>query len=138
MNGSKENGDGYIRRDFPGGWAEDEKNQFEASGRTDIQNEAWNFMQKLLMWRKGNDIIAKGKMKHFMVNQSVYVYERRFNRKSVVIMMNGSSREVSLPLDRYAEILHRKKKGRDIITGKTVLLTQPVELLPKDILILEL
>ena len=138
MNGSKENGDGYIRRDFPGGWAEDEKNQFEASGRTDIQNEAWSFMQKLLKWRKGNDIIARGKMKHFMVNQSVYVYERHLNRKSVVIMMNGSSREVSLPLNRYAEILHRKKKGRDIITGKTVHLTQPVELLPKDILILEL
>lgn len=138
MNGSKEKGDGYVRRDVPGGWPGDEVNQFEASGRTDIQNEAWNFIQTLLKWRKGNDIIAKGKMKHFMVNQGVYVYERSLNGKSVLIFMNGSSKEVNLPLERYAEVLHDKVSGKNIITGKTISLDKELKLTPKDILVLEL
>ena len=73
---TKENG----RRIYPLGcsrWLPGDKvNQFEASGRSEVQNDAWNFLRTLLKWRKGNDIIAKGKMKHFMVNQGVYVYER--------------------------------------------------------------
>lgn len=79
MNGTKQKGDGYIRLDVPGGWPGDAVNQFEASGRTDIQNEAWNYMQKLLKWRKGNEVIAKGKMKHFVPQNGVYVYARNLN-----------------------------------------------------------
>ena len=138
MNGSKEKGDGYIRLDVPGGWKEDETNQFEASGRSAIQNEAWTFMQTLLKWRKGNEIISKGKMKHFMVNQGVYVYERNLNGKSVLIVLNGSDKEVKLPLDRYAEVLHDKTNGKDILAGKTVKLEKELELTPKEILVLEL
>ena len=68
-----------IRLDVPGGWPGDAVNQFEASRRTDIQNEAWNYMQKLLKWRKGNEVIAKGKMKHFVPQNGVYVYARNLN-----------------------------------------------------------
>lgn len=138
MNGTKEQGDGYVRRDIPGGWAGDPVNQFEASGRTDVQNDAWNYMRTLLKWRKGNDIIAKGKMKHFMVNQGVYVYERSLDGKSVLILMNGSSQEVDLPLDRYAEVLHGKICGKDIITGRTVSLDKEVRLASKEVLVLEM
>lgn len=138
MNGSKAQGDGYVRRDIPGGWPGDKVNQFEASGRTDLQNEAWNFTQTLLKWRKGNDIIAKGKMKHFMVNQGVYVYERSLDGKTVLILMNGSSNEVNLPLERYAEVLHGKSAGKDILTGKEIKLIKKIKLTPKEILVIEL
>lgn len=138
MNGSKAEGDGYVRRDVPGGWPADKVNQFEASGRSDIQNEARSFMQTLLKWRKGNDIIALGKMKHFMVNQGIYVYERSLNDKSVLIMLNGSSNEVNLPLDRYAEALHGKTSGKDILTGETIRLSKEVKMPPKGIYVIEL
>lgn len=138
MNGSKQRGDGYVRRDVPGGWPGDKVNQFEASGRTDVQNEAWNFMQKLLKWRKGNEVIAKGKMKHFMVNQGVYVYERSLDGKQVVVMLNGTRQAVDLPLDRYQEILQGKASGRDIVSGRTIALGESVKLEPKGILVLEL
>lgn len=138
MNGSKAEGDGYVRRDVPGGWPADKVNQFEASGRSDIQNEARSFMQTLLKWRKGNDIIAQGKMKHFMVNQGIYIYERSLNDKSVLIMLNGSSNEVNLPLDRYAEVLHGKASGKDILTGETIRLSKEVKMPPKGIYVIEL
>lgn len=138
MNGSKAEGDGYVRRDVPGGWPADKVNQFEASGRSDIQNEARSFMQTLLKWRKGNDIIAQGKMKHFMVNQGIYVYERSLNDKSVLILLNGSSNEVNLPLDRYVEALHGKTSGKDILTGETIRLSKEVKMPPKGIYVIEL
>lgn len=138
MSGNKQKSDGYVRRDVPGGWPGDPVNQFEASGRTPIQNEAWTFMQTLLKWRKGNEVIAKGKMKHFMVNEGVYVYERSLNGQSVLVMLNGSSQPVDLSLDRYAEVLRGKTSGRDILTGRTVSLDKRLKIDPKGILVMEL
>lgn len=138
MNGTKQKGDGYIRLDVPGGWPGDAVNQFEASGRTDIQNEAWNYMQKLLKWRKGNEVIAKGKMKHFVPQNGVYVYARNLNGKQVVVIMNGNAKESVLPLDRYDEILKGYTSGKDVITGKVVSLQKELTLGAKDMLVLEL
>lgn len=138
MNGNKHKGDGYVRLDVPGGWPEDKVNQFEASGRTAIQNEAWTYLQTLLKWRKGNEVIAKGKMKHFMVNQGVYVYERNLDGKSVIILMNGNAEEVDLPLDRYTEILNGKISGKDILTGRTVSLNKEIALSLREVLVLEM
>ena len=138
MNGTKQKGDGYIRLDVPGGWPGDAVNQFEASGRTDIQNEAWNYMQKLLKWRKGNEVIAKGKMKHFVPQNGVYVYARNLNGKQVVVIMNGNAKESVLLLDRYDEILKGYTSGKDVITGKVVSLQKELTLGAKDVLVLEL
>ncbi|WP_446787595.1 glycoside hydrolase family 13 protein [Macellibacteroides fermentans] len=138
MNGTKQKGDGYIRLDVPGGWPGDAVNQFEASGRTDIQNEAWNYMQKLLKWRKGNEVIAKGKMKHFVPQNGVYVYARNLNGKQVVVIMNGNAKGSVLPLDRYDEILKGYTSGKDVITGKVVSLQKELTLGAKDVLVLEL
>ena len=138
MNGTKQKGDGYIRLDVPGGWPGDAVNQFEASGRTDIQNEAWNYMQKLLKWRKGNEVIAKGKMKHFVPQNGVYVYARNLNGKQVVVIMNGNAKESVLPLDRYDEVLKGYASGKDVITGKVVNLQKELTLGAKDVLVLEL
>ena len=138
MHGTKEKSDGYIRLDVPGGWAGDKVNQFEASGRSAVQNEAWNFLQTLLKWRRGNEVIAKGKMKHFMPNQGVYVYERSLNGKRVVIFMNGSSKTVELPLDRYAETLQGSNQGKDVLTGRTVSFGTSLSMKAKEILVVEL
>jgi len=138
MNGTKSKSDGYVRRDVPGGWPGDKANWFEASGRSDIQNEAWTFMQKILKWRQGNEVISKGSMKHFMLNQGVYVYQRSYNGKSVLVVMNGSSKNVVLPLDRYAEVLQGKASGMDVISGKSVVLDKELKLSPKEILLLEM
>ncbi len=138
MNGTKEKGDGDIRLDVPGGWAGDKVNQFVASGRSAVQNEAWNFLQTLLKWRRGNQVISKGKMKHFMPNQGVYVYERSLDGKRVVVLMNGSSKAVDLPLARYAETLQGAQQGKDILTGRSVALGSSLPMQAKEILVLEL
>ena len=138
MHGNKSKYDGDIRLDVPGGWAEDKENHFTREGRSDMQNEAFDFLQKLLKWRKGNDIIANGKMKHYVVNNGVYLYERYLNNKKVVVVMNGTTSDVELKLDRYAETLGNSKGGFDIVSNKNIELSNTLKLTPRQTIILEL
>jgi len=131
-------GDGNIRLDFPGGWKEDTQNNFVAQGRSAIQNEAWTYLQTILKWRRNNEVISKGAMIHYMPQLGVYVYERNYNGKSVVVILNGANHEVKLPLERYAEIMRGHTKGLDIITRQTVALANELVLTPKQVLILEM
>ena len=105
MAADKANGDGALRCDFAGGWQNDTHNYFDAANRTPLQNEAFAYLQKLLQWRKGNEVIAKGKLKHFAPSKGIYAYERRQGDKSVVVFLNGTDREQTISLDTYREIL---------------------------------
>lgn len=136
MAADKTNGDGTLRENFPGGWDGDSQNAFTANGRTREQNKAYNYMKKILDWRKGNDVIAKGTLKHFAPNNSVYVYERKLGDKSVVVMLNGSSEEKEIDLSVYKEILP-KNQAKDIISGKIVNLLDKFSIRSRDVLILE-
>ena len=139
MNGSKKISDGYIRLDMPGGFPGDSINAFSPQGRTPLQNEAWNFMQKLLKWRKGeaNEVIAKGTLKHFIPSEGVYVYERRLGDKAVVVMLNGSNSEVDLPMERFAEILPSGVEFTEILTESPVIVRENMKFAPKQIRILQ-
>ena len=50
MSGDRRPGDGNVRRDMPGGFPGDKVNAFTRHGRTDKQNEAFDFMSKILHW----------------------------------------------------------------------------------------
>lgn len=138
MNGNKQKSDGDIRKDVPGGWPDDKVNWFSVEGRNSLQNEAFGFVQKLLKWREGNDVIAKGKMKHYALQKGVYVYERYLGEKSVMVFMNGTSKNVTIELDRYAESLKGKSTGFDILTERQLNLNTALKLIPKQIYIIEL
>jgi glycosidase len=131
-------GDGNIRLDVPGGWPDDTENWFTPEGRSAMQNEAWNYLQTLLRWRKNNKIISEGTMIHFQPNQGVYVYERHLNGQSVIVILNGANQEVNLSLSRYNEILRGKTKGTDIITNRVIPLAGELKINAKEVLILEM
>lgn len=136
MTGDKGKGDGDLRKDFPGGWPGDVRNCFEASGRTSLENEAFEFTRRLLNWRKGNSVIGKGTLKHYSISQGVYVYQREFNGKSVVVVMNGTDSPKELNLTPYREILPTDK-ARDVLTGKQVNLGGKLALEGRENLVLE-
>jgi len=138
MNGNKSRSDGDIRKDVPGGWPNDSVDQFTAEGRSELQNEAFNFMQKLLKWRQGNEILAKGKMKHYVPQNGVYVYERYLNDKSIVVFMNGTSKEASIDLGRYTESINNRKTANDIISGQQIQFADKLVMSPRQIMIFEI
>lgn len=138
MNGTKQITDGYVRKDFPGGWDGDEHNAFDASQRTMKENAMFNYVSKILHWRKGNDVIAKGDMKHFIPQQGVYAYVRMYEGKRVFIILNGTDSPVDLNMAPYAEVLNGTTQGHDIITDKTVTWGETLPLVKRAVLIMEL
>ena len=120
MAGDRRPGDGNVRRDMPGGFPGDTVNAFTRDGRTDLQNEAYDFMSKLLHWRKGSEAIAKGSMKHFMPTNGVYLYQRKYGDDEVIIGLNGISKDNEVDMSRYAEIIPAGSRYKDILTGEEV------------------
>lgn len=135
MIGDKGKGDGDLRKDFPGGWQGDTRNCFAKNGRTALENEAFEFTRQLLNWRKGNQVIGKGSLKHYSIQNGVYVYQREFNGKSVVVIMNGTDDSKELDLTPYQEILPREN-AFNVLTGKNVDLSKRLRLDGRENLIL--
>ena len=139
MYGTKAEGDGVIRTDFPGGWSGDPKNAFTAEGRTDLQNEAWNYMKKLLNWRKGCDAVKEGKLIHYTPDQSgCYVYARIKGDKTVLVLMNGTNQNKALDMKRFHEVIKDSRSGKDVITETTVPVDGTVEIPARGVYVLEL
>ncbi len=138
MNGTRAaGGDGNVRRDMPGGFPGDKTDAFTAAGRTDKQNEAFDFIQKLLQWRRGNEAIARGSLKHFMPENGLYVYQRRSGDKEVTVILNGNDSPVTTTMERTLEILPYGSQHRDMLTGETITISPEMTFSPRQILILE-
>lgn len=138
MAGEKQVGDGDIRRDFPGGWPGDEMNAFSVEGRTPEQNEVFDFVKKLLNWRKENPVIHAGAMTHFVPEENVYVYFRYNDDKKVMVVINNASEQRIVGLSRFTEMLQGLNAGTDIITGKGVTLSDRLTIPAKTPMIIEL
>jgi glycosidase len=138
MAGDKGKGDGDIRRDMPGGWAGDGNNVFTASGRNDQQKQFYDFSSKLFSWRKNKEVIHTGKTLHYLPWDNVYVYFRYNDKETVMVVINNSNESRTFKTGRFAEGIKNFKTGKDVLTGKSVNLTNDITMEPKSVLILEL
>jgi len=138
MNGTKEVTDGNVRCDFPGGFAGDKHNAFTAEGRTKAENAMFNWLSKLLKWRRNNMVITKGKQIQFIPYKGVYVIARQWNDQTILTILNGTNQAVTLPLDRYAEVIGNHQEAKDVISGRKVKLGSELQLKARDTKVIEL
>jgi neopullulanase len=139
MTGTKEEGDGIIRTDFPGGWEGDPVNAFTAEGRTPKQNEAYNYMKKMLHWRNGSKAISEGKLIHYAPNMNnCYAYARIKDDETVFVILNGGDEDELLNLDRYSEVLGNSTIGIDISTGKELDVTSQISVPARGVFVMDL
>lgn len=137
MFGSKKRTDGDIRLDVPGGFPGDSHNEFTPEGRSALQNEAYNFLSRIAQWRKGNDVIACGSLKHFMPDNGMYVYERSLDDKRVIVIMNGTDRTLDIDMSKYKEIMQPGMVFHDVVTGEDVTIMSDMSFAPRALYILE-
>ena len=137
MNGTKSVTDGNVRKDFPGGWTGDQHNAFTAEGRTNAENQMFNWLSNLLHWRQGNEVITKGKQTQFCPQNGVYVIARQYKGKNVMTIINGKNEANELNVSRYAEIIGNAAKATDVTNGRTVLIDKNVKLRPRQTMVLE-
>lgn len=138
MAGDKGKGDADIRQDFPGGWEGDKNNAFTKSGRTEEQNKFFDVTSKLFRWRKNKNVVHFGKMTHYIPEHNVYVYFRYDDKETVMVVMNNSAEAKTIKTNRFQENIKSFKSGKDVLSGKTVDLSNEISLEGKSVLVLEL
>lgn len=138
MGGDKGKGDGDIRRDMPGGWAGDTRSVFTANGRTEPENQVFNYMKKLIHWRNENPVIHSGKLLHYIPRDNVYTYFRINAEKTVMVVLNNNPKPMTVDPKFFSEGTTGFTNGNDVISGKTFSLNQPFELEGKTAVVLEL
>ncbi|MGM0565949.1 MAG: glycoside hydrolase family 13 protein [Bacteroidota bacterium] len=120
MTGEEHAGHGKMRKDFPGGWEEDEQNAFTEEGRTEEQNEIFNHIQKLIDFRQSSEVMQTGKLTQFIPGNDVYIYFRHLDDEAVMIAYNNTGENKTVDGERFSEIMDDYKSGENIITGKSI------------------
>ena len=77
-------------------------------------------------------------MTQFIPYNGIYVIARTFNGRHAVTIVNGTTQQRQMKLDRYNEIFGNASVARDVPTGKTVnLASGELNLPPRGTLVLE-
>jgi glycosidase len=137
MNGTKEITDGNVRKDFPGGFPGDTHNCFTQAGRSRAENNMFIWLSRLLHWRQGNEVITKGSQTQFIPYNGVYVIARQYKGRTVLTILNGTSKQATMMVKRYAEVIGTTARAKDVLTGRYVNLASDVQLKPRQSLVLE-
>ncbi|MFC3811805.1 glycoside hydrolase family 13 protein [Lacihabitans lacunae] len=119
MTNPKSDSHGEIRGDFPGGWAGDSVSVFENKNLNDSQKDLLAFTKKLLNWRKNTPTIYNGKMVHFAPEGGIYSFFRFDKNDKYWIVLNKNSKEVTLNLDKYKELVPQNAELFEVLENET-------------------
>ena len=138
MQGLKREGDGQLRKDFPGGWDGDHINGFNGTGLTTEQADYQQFLKKLINWRKGKSVIHNGLLKHYYPMENLYVYFRYNEKETVMVILNKNTENKTLNTARFAESLQGFSTAKEVISGTVVNDLNSIVVPAKTSMILEL
>ena len=88
-------------------------------------------MKTLLNWRKSSDAIAKGKLIHFPVKDGMYIYFRKHEKDLVMVAVNNLDNAKNLDPDLYTDVIGKKKKAIEVLSGKSYSLRKKIIIDPK-------
>ncbi len=137
MGGNRDtDGDGDIRRDFPGGWKGDENNAFDQPNQ--LQKGYQDFTRKLLNYRKSKPVIHTGEFTQFVPENNCYVYFRHNDDEKIMVVINNNPQKMTLDLSRFREMLHSSSSGKEIISDRSIQIDETLNVRGKTAMIIEL
>ena len=114
------NPDGWVRLDFPGGWAGDQKNAFTEQGMTDQEKDFLHYVQLLGNYRKTSSALTKGDMMQYIPEDGLYVYFRYSKDQTIMCVMNTDTKERKLNFEKFSERTRGFTGGKDIVTENKI------------------
>ncbi|MBN2892126.1 MAG: glycoside hydrolase family 13 protein [Bacteroidales bacterium] len=139
MYGEEHKGHSNIRKDMPGGWEGDDISIFEQKDLIKSQREAYDYVSKILNWRKTNKAVKNGKLMHFLPENNVYVYFKYTETEAVMVMINNHDKDSKIvDCSRFNEILKDYKSGIEITTSIKIENLDKIKIQPKSAMIIEL
>jgi len=139
MTGLESMGHGSIRKDFPGGWADDKLDLFKFENLSKEQKQISECISKLANWRKTNNAVKNGKFLHFVPENNTYVYFKYTEKEAVMVIFNNNEKEnKTIDCERFTEILKDYKSGKEILSDKTFDKLDKIEIPKKSAMVIEL
>jgi glycosidase len=132
------NPDGNVRRDFAGGWPGDASNKFTKEGRTDKEENIFDYIKRFANFRKSSSAITTGKMMQYVPVDGVYVYFRYDDKQTVMCVMNTKNESSTIDLARFSDGIKDFKKAYDVATGATFSLEPTLSVGGKYLLVMDL
>ena len=130
--------DGKVREDFPGGWDGDTMSKFTKEGRTEKENEAFEYVKLLSNYRKNNPVLHDGKLMQFVPYDGVYTFFRYSKTQSVMIVVNSNDKEIDLDTTPFEERTKGFKSAKNIVTNEMLSDFKTINVPAHTTLILEL
>ena len=129
MPGFTSPNDGFVRKDFPGGWVGDSKNAFTGAGMTSPEKDFQQYTQQLALFRKNSSAIKTGRMMQYLPENGLYVYFRYDEKQTVMVVMNTSNETKKVNAANYTERTTGFTKAEEV-TGaiSTANLSQTMEI----------
>lgn len=106
---------GELRQDFPGGFINSTRDAFTKEGRTDYENEIYDFIAHILKLRTENEALRIGKLVHFPPQNDVYSYLKIKNHKKLLIIINDNKNELDYNLDYVIKETGAVKELEDLL-----------------------
>ncbi len=91
-------------------------------GRTRKEHDMYDYVSRLLTWRKTSAAAQYGQLLHFLPNmdENTYVYFRITDDERLMVVINNGTEPVAIDWQKYAEGLGAAQKGREVLSGKEV------------------
>jgi glycosidase len=138
MKNFKDPSDAEVRQDFPGGFPGHKENKFTPAGRTEKENEAFNYIKTLANYRKNTPALHSGKLVQFVPKDGLFVYFRYNDQKTIMIATNSTEKAAALETARFSERMKGFSGAVNIITGEKTGNLSSLNLPAKTALVLEL
>jgi len=116
--GGSDHGD--LREDFRGGFPGNSTSAFEKSGRTDYENDIYNFFKKLISLRKKYKSLSSGKLIHLPPINNVYIYTKQNKDDLMLVMLNGDNSRKEIDIEILRSIIGKNVKLFDVWDEKHV------------------
>ena len=112
--------DGELREPFPGGFEYDKRNAFTSEGRTETENEIFNYLNKLLQLRKNYPVLEKGKMTHIYTGGDIYMLIKTLGEETALLILNTGEKEQSFQISQLNKFLPKQNKMENIKTSEEI------------------
>lgn len=107
------------RKEFPGGFSYNEHNSFYDSTRTENENIIYNQFKKFINFRKKHPSLFLNKMKHVILDVSVYLAIRENNNQQLLIFYNDNENFETINLHRELKnLIFQNAKRIEVIAPK--------------------
>jgi neopullulanase len=110
---------GELRQPFQGGFIGDERNAFTREGRTEEENELYDYLEELLRLRKEYPFLVKGKLRH-IYQEDVYYLIKSFEDETALVILNTGKDDLSMNASQLKMFLPESRQLLNLKTNERI------------------